>query len=141
MPSEKKQCKGCKKPFTLLMAHLKKIEGCQKAYGDEYTIMLQSANDRHKCQKSTWEANNPQERSQGKQELRHTDVAKCNEKQRVYRMVKKLDKPSKPFSERFRAFKRDIIHGPNFTCFSCKRCQFKNSVKILGMGIQGMGFK
>ena len=34
--------------------------------------------------------------------------------------------------ERLKAFKRDIIHGPNFTCFSCEGCQFKNSVKIFG---------
>ena len=35
--------------------------------------------------------------------------------------------------ERMRAFKRDIIHGPNYACFSCKRILFKNSVKILEM--------
>ena len=29
------------------------------------------------------------------------------------------------------AFKRDIIDGPNFVCFSCNRCLFKSSVRIL----------
>jgi hypothetical protein len=33
--------------------------------------------------------------------------------------------------ERIKAFRRDIIHGPNYSCFSCKRSLFKNSVKIL----------
>lgn len=70
-----------------------------------------------------------QERTQEKRKLRQADSSTTNEKNRIYRRKKKANMTQK---ERFIAFKRDIIHGPNFTCFSCKRCQFKNSVKILG---------
>ena len=31
--------------------------------------------------------------------------------------------------DRFKAFKRDIIEGPNYTCFSCNRDLFKQGVK------------
>ena len=36
--------------------------------------------------------------------------------------------------ERFLNFKRDIIDGPNFPCFSCDRVLFKKQVKILKLG-------
>ena len=49
MADKKKiQCKNCKKPFTLFMAHLKKIEECQKAYGEEYQQMLATNNQKRK---------------------------------------------------------------------------------------------
>ena len=34
-------------------------------------------------------------------------------------------------SDQYLAFKRDIVGGPNFVCFSCNRNLFKCSVKVL----------
>ena len=45
---KKIQCKNCKKPFTLFMAHLKKIKECQKAYGEEYQQMLADNSQKRK---------------------------------------------------------------------------------------------
>ena len=33
--------------------------------------------------------------------------------------------------DRFAAFKRDIVDGPNFACCSCNRELFKNGVRVL----------
>ena len=50
------------------------------------------------------------------------------EKQKVYRTKQEMNMTSE---DRIKAFKKDIVEGPNFTCFSCKRCQFKKSVRII----------
>ena len=63
--------------------------------------------------KAGWESNNRQKRSEAKKATR--------EKRKL----------SKTTLERIKAFKNDIIHGPNYTCFSCKRQLFRNSIRIL----------
>ena len=66
-----------------------------------------------KKQKAEWESNNRQKRSEAKKATR--------EKRKL----------SKTTLDRIKAFKNDIIHGPNYTCFSCKRQLFRNSIRIL----------
>ena len=38
---------------------------------------------------------------------------------------------NKTQAERIKSFKRDIVHGPNYVCFSCQRSLFKSGVRIL----------
>ena len=49
----------------------------------------------------------------------------------IHKKVINERRKNKKTEERIKAFKRDIIHGPNYSCFSCKRILYKNSVKIL----------
>ena len=44
-----------------------------------------------------------------------------------------MRKMNMSMADRIHAFKMDIIDGPNFPCFSCKRSLFKRSVKILNV--------
>ena len=49
-------------------------------------------------------------------------------KQKIQRTKKQMNMKAE---DRIKAFRKDIIEGPNFTCFSCKRCLFKKSVRII----------
>ena len=51
-----------------------------------------------------------------------------NENQTKYR---KRIKKNMSREDRFAAFKRDIVDGPNFACCSCNRELFKNGVRVL----------
>ena len=66
--------------------------------------------------------------SMTKKKRRKIDQKKTNESQREYRLKKKNNMTQ---TDRILAFKREIIHGPNFTCYSCKRRLFKGQVKFL----------
>ena len=140
---KKTQCKNCKKPFTLFMAHLKKIEECQKAYGEEYQQMLEINSQKRKTYKKGYAEDNRETINEKQRDRRNADKAKTNEKQRnrrnadkektneklrIYRRKKEAEMTQE---QRIKAFKRSIIDGPNFTCYSCKRRLFKNQVKIL----------
>ena len=59
---------------------------------------------------------------------RNADKEKTNKKQQDYIQRKKMNTTSEA---RILAFKREIVEGPNFTCYSCKRRLFKAQVKIL----------
>ena len=48
-------------------------------------------------------------------------------------MKRKVKRDNMPASDRILAFKRDVIDGPNFDCYSCERSLFKRQVKILKM--------
>ena len=56
----------------------------------------------------------------------HNEEIKTQQQQR-----RKIARKEMTENDRFLAFKRDIVHGPNFTCHSCKRSLFKCSVRIL----------
>ena len=61
--------------------------------------------------------------------LRPSSIQKKNI---AYQRQATIDKQRKKTAEdRFLAFKRDIVDGPNFVCFSCNRNLFKCSVKTL----------
>merc|ERR1712012_647853 len=65
---------------------------------------------------------------ENKSKRRKVNPQKTNEAQRDYRSRKKNNLTQ---VERILAFKREIIHGPNFTCYSCKRRLFKGQVNFL----------
>ena len=46
---------------------------------------------------------------------------------------RKVRKDKMSASDRILSFKRDVIDGPNFDCYSCERSLFKRQVKILKM--------
>ena len=155
---EKIKCKHCGDSFTLFMSHLKKKMDCQKAYGKGYERMLelneqkkkdylkdykgqhmdarnerqreQRNKDKEKTNRGQREQRNKdkEKTNRDQRELRNKDREKTNREQKFYRNKKKMNWTQ---MDRIKAFKRQIIDGPNFTCYSCKRCLFKNQVKTL----------
>ena len=81
-----------------------------------------------KKKKAKWQSENKEKINETKKAKRNEDLQATNAAQRAYREKRKL---SKTTLDRIKAFKKDIIHGLNFTCFSCKRQLFRNSVRIL----------
>ena len=155
---EKVKCKHCGGLFTLFLSHLKKKMDCQKAYGKGYERMLDLSNQKKKDYMKVYKAQHKDARNESQREQRNKDKEKTNREQREQRNKdkeiinknrreqrnkdkEKTNKEQKFYRnkkkmnwtqvERIKAFKRQIIDGPNFTCYSCKRCLFKNQVKTL----------
>jgi hypothetical protein len=62
---------------------------------------------------------------------RNLDRKKRNMKEKEYPYYqKKKIKLSRTSNDRILAFKRQIIDGPNFTCYSCKATLYKSQVRI-----------
>ena len=134
----KVHCKICKKyfPTKSLLRHIGQTTACKNGYGKEFEE-LKSANRkkinteynrknaiaRNKTQKDYDLRNKPK-----KDAYRMENRIKINENQRNYRRKKQMNMT---MTDRIQAFKRNIIEGPNYACFSCKRVLFKRSVKIL----------
>ena len=137
------KCKNCKRSFKLFLAHLKKVKSCQESYGDEYERMvkqkveekseyLKNYKDKNKKQIQPQRANyrirNKKSISQKHQEYESSNRNLLTQKKKIHRQKKKMEMTSK---HRILAFRREIIDGPNFTCYSCNRRLFKGQVKIL----------
>jgi hypothetical protein len=135
-------CKGCQRAFQLLFSHLSRTS-CKKAYGEEFEKMKILKTDKRKNYKANWESErrddrnekqqkrrnqNRKETNEKQQKRRNQNRKETNEKQKVYRKKRKMNMT---MTDRIQAFKRNIIEGPNFACFSCKRALFKRGVKIL----------
>ena len=56
------------------------------------------------------------------------NATKIAEKQKDRRDIVKKNRTQE---DRLQVFNRDIIDGPNYVCYSCNRCLFKNGVKLL----------
>ena len=129
------------------MSHLKKKTDCQNAYGEEYERMLQlkaqkkkdyledyKEENKHQLREKNAEyrAANQDVINKRRTSQRNLDRKKRNIKEKEYPYYqKKKIKLSRTSNDRILAFKRQIIDGPNFTCYSCKACLFKGQVKIL----------
>ena len=81
-----------------------------------------------KARQSQWRAKNKEALKKKRQ-----DNAKAIKESEKVRQSESRSKKRKSVTcqGRVLAFKRDIIDGPNFVCFSCNRCLFKRSVRIL----------
>ena len=78
------------------------------------------------------QAENKDKYNEKRRSQRNLDRKKRNMKEREYPYYQqKKIKLSRTSNDRILAFKRQIIDGPNFTCYSCKACLFKGQVKIL----------
>ena len=126
-------CKGCQRAFPLLFSHLSRTS-CKKAYGEEFEKMkiLKTGKRKEylKKYKAKWESERSDDRNEKQQKRRNQNRKETNEKQKVYRKKRKMNMT---MTDRIQTFKRNIIEGPNYTCFSCKRTLFKRSVKILNI--------
>ena len=98
------QCKGCPKKMLekSILLHLRS-KNCRKHYSDgDYSNFIKRRDERKK-----------------------SDDKACK------RQTRKYNKSKVTVSDQYLAFKRDIVDGPNFVCFSCNRNLFKCSVKTL----------
>ena len=121
------QCKSCKELFMSLIAHLNRNQKCQTNYGLEYGKMKISNEQRRK----NYKLQNKGQISQSNAAYFSQNKGEISKKRRKRYFENKKEKIKKKTSEqRIHDFKRQIIHGPNYTCFSCKRCLFKCGVQI-----------
>ena len=135
----KKQCKICKRYFVSLLKHLNQAETCKSEYGKDYKNLKSGIDKERKMAKSQANAkhykDNVEVLSQAHVKYYNDKKEVVNEQKRLRYSIHKKEinerKKKKKPEERIKAFKRDIIHGPNYSCFSCKRILYKNSVKIL----------
>ena len=107
------QCKGCPKKMLekSILLHLRS-KNCRKHYSDmEYSKLIIERDERKRCAKRQYKS-----------------TKKSVVQVRQTRMNNKNNMTS---DDRLLLFKRDIVDGPNFVCFSCNRTLFKNQVKIL----------
>ena len=125
---EKSKCKHCGGSFTLFMSHLKKKIDCQKAYGKGYERMLELNKQKKKDYLKGYKVQHKDTLNEKRREQRNENREEANKKRNTYNNKKKMNRTQ---TDRIMAFKRQIIDGPNFTCYSCKRCLFKSQVKTL----------
>ena len=135
-------CRNCEKsiPSKSFLRHIGQSLKCKKHYGAEFEEMKVKKNKKYHAEyyeKNSEELN----KTQKEYNLRNTDVIKTKkaeynktnrveiaQKQKVYRKKRRMNMT---MADRIQAFKRNIIEGPNFACFSCKRVLFKRSIKTL----------
>ena len=102
------QCRGCPKKILekSILLHLRS-KNCRKHYSDgDYSKFIKRRDERRKF-------NNQNKNTACKRQTRMNIKSKITAK------------------DQYLAFKRDIVDGPNFVCFSCNRNLFKCSVKTL----------
>ena len=143
------QCKGCPKKILerSILLHLRS-KHCRKHYSDEeYSNFITRRDERRKCyfqQHKKINASSIQKKNIAYKKTNASSIQKKNiaykktnassiqKKNIAYQRQATIDKQRKKTAEdRFLAFKRDIVDGPNFVCFSCNRNLFKCSVKTL----------
>ena len=128
------QCKICKKFFVVLLLHLDKNDVCKIRYGKQFDELKTSKENEKKEYQKQYQMKNrvvhdkeikvqlANYRSQNKELISQRNAQFYSIHKKEINEKRKMKKPE----ERIKAFKRDIIHGPNFSCFSCNRSLFKN---------------
>ena len=112
------QCKGCPKKMLekSILLHLRSKK-CRKHYSnEEYSKLITKRDERKRLYHQQYRKTNENSAQKNLAQMRQT------------RMNTKNNMTSK---DRILAFKRDIVDGPNFVCFSCRRSLFRCSVKTL----------
>ena len=111
------QCRGCPKKMLekSILLHLRS-KSCRKHYSDmEYSKLITKRDERKKSYLQQYKKTNVESIQKNVVQVRQTWMNK---------------KEMMTSKDRILAFKRDIVDGPNFVCFSCSRTLFKNQVKI-----------
>lgn len=129
---KKLECKSCGRLFVALLTHLNQSV-CLKQYSNEEieAIKAEKQKERDAYQKEynkNYCSQNKEEINEKRKQRRNDNRDATNEKKRIYRAKKIMDRTSK---DRLLAFKKEIVDGPNFTCCSCRRRLFKKQVQIL----------
>ena len=100
----------------------KRQENAKKTKGEK------SFKEAEKNRQRQWRAKNKEALKKKRQD--NAKAIKESEKARQHDSRSKKRK-SVIWQGRVLAFKRDVIDGPNIVCFSCNRCLFKSSIRIL----------
>ena len=126
----KTQCKHCKQKFERFQSHLNRTKDCKNAYDKDKEVNIRDV-EKGKRKYRLDENKAPLEVKRQKMETDNNIQKKndCdNKKQKAYGNKRKMNRTP---IDRIKAFKHQIIDGPNFTCYSCKRGLFKQQVKII----------
>ena len=116
------QCKGCPKkiPEQSMLRHLRS-KHCRKQYSDkDYSNLIIRRDERRKLY-----------RQQHFQQLKKTNNSIQKKNTANHRQTRMNNRSKVTVKDQLLAFKRDIVDGPNFVCYSCNRNLFKCSVKTL----------
>ena len=128
------QCKGCPKKIheSSILLHLRS-KNCRKHYSDEeYSNFITRRDERRKCYFQQHKKTNAISIQKKNIAYKKRNASSIQKKNNAYHKQTTIDKQRKiTAKDRFLAFKRDIVDGPNFVCFSCNRKLFKCSVKTL----------
>ena len=121
IPNNWIKCKGCPKKIleSSMLLHLRS-KNCRKHYSDkDYSNLITRRDERRKLY------------SQQLHQLRKTNKSIQKKNTASHRQTRINNKSKLTHDDHYLAFKRDIVDGPNFVCFSCNRNLFKCSVKTL----------
>ena len=128
--------KTCKKKYTLEeLDALNESRDCatKKRKADNYTANKEKISkknvDYYTANKEKISEKNAA--NKGAIRKRNSNYHAANKDQ--IQMKRKVRKDNVSPSDRILAFKKDVIDGPNFDCYSCERSLFKRQVKLLKM--------
>jgi hypothetical protein len=137
------ECRGCKKKVASIRLHLRS-KRCRLHYSDEeYSVFVKAKADKKKEYLKEYKQKNAKSIKEHLKEYKQKNAKSIkeqeairsakNQKANALRQIqcRAKKKQSVCAQNRIQTFKRDIIDGPNSVCFSCNRCLFKNSVKVL----------
>ena len=130
------ECRGCKKKVGSIRLHLRS-KVCRQHYSnEEHSQFLKAKEDQKtKYMKEYLKDYLKEYRKNNVETIKEQKAVHSAKNQKSNALRQRKCRASKRQSvdaqNRILSFKRDIIDGPNSTCFSCNRCLFKNSVKVL----------
>ena len=137
------ECRGCKKKVSSIRLHLRK-KSCKQQYTEkeysefvkvkaaEKSVYLKKYKQSNKNALKKKRQENAKKNKEALKKKRQDNAKAIKESEKARQIKSRSNKRKSVTSQgRVLAFKRDIIDGPNFVCFSCNRCLFKSSVRIL----------
>lgn len=148
--SEDDVCMVCQRPFPSVLRHLARSKtDCLEKYNQkEYSLLKEKSAQKSRFKKQKIKATTDFSKKEKNQQYQRNYYQKNKEKlaakmaeryqqnkaliAQKYANNKEAKEKKLTSRERIHNFRRDIIHGPNYVCSSCKRSLFKASVKCLG---------
>ena len=135
-PKNKIQCKVCGIEFAGIIMHLQRNTDCRIKYGKDFDKMKMKADLKRRMDKKK-NAKKVKEkyRQKNAEKVQRSDKEwyEKNAEAKKAKVAEKRqkDKDMTTEEQRILKFKRDIIEGIDFVCFSCNRACFKKGVKIM----------
>ena len=130
------QCKVCGIEFAGIIMHLRRNTDCRIKYGKEFVKMEMKADLKRRMDREK-NATKVKEkyRQKNAEKIQRCDKEwyEKNAEAKKAKVAEKRqkDKDMTTEEQRLLKFKRDIIEGIDFVCFSCNRACFKKGVKIM----------
>ena len=113
--------------------HVANKEAIKKRNNDYYTANKEKITKKNAANKGAIRKRNVDYNAANKEKI-SKKISKYHAANKDQIQTKrKVRKANMSASDRILSFKRDVIDGPNFDCYSCERSLFKRQVKLLKM--------